>query len=528
MKAKPHIVMSGEPVVRGMLFGLPGFQCLEVASRDGHMNFQTLEKSQGAGASCFQTLETGKLLELVLEPFYVLLSQWTDGAVRYPADQLDELWKGLLENRNDVHGLQDLHDELIDLYGDGMDQLTQRISRADFEEDDYLLTVVNPLPYERTEAVEALLCPRAADGYGAFGLCDEEGRSIDFDLLETDDIVGGNDFHEHLIRFRLNVPPCGYRTLRLFRCDSLEPLGKAEQPIPKEGWTVQNEFMRVTVGSDGQVDLLDSETGIESTGLFDFEGVDGVPEVVLTGRGSVWIRYPFGVSLTLSLRQGSRHLVVQANVDNSCKIEPIRLWVRTDVHSDESWGSQPFNCVRQATCLSHSQFNDGLVSVRDWNHQFSIFSDNTCEYEHLCDKRGTIALIFVKGGTYRLGMRPGKASEAALMREMQCFQVPLCEASDAVDRTKFNLDNLPENEQILPLKKKGLALDSSMVFSTLKRSFARDAWVLRFFNPSEQAQRAELVLPNAEVSDLDERKGEEHWTAGTVVESKKVVTLRFN
>lgn len=487
----------------------------------------------------FQTLETKQLLELVVEPLYVLLNQWTDGAVRYPSDQIDELWKGLLEGRD----ASDLLYAAEELRTHGLGQLAQRISREDFDEYDYLLTVVNPLPYERAETVEADLFLLDGDGYEAFGLCDEEGRSVDYDLLETTGAVSpdGKQGPQHRVRFRLRVPACGYRTLRTFRCETPVPVATKERPAPK-GWVVQNEFMRVVVGADGKVDLLDSETGIESTDLFGFEGLTDQgeavgPEILMNDPSSVRIVYPFGVSLILELIPGCRHLKVRVDVDSCCEDRRLRLLVHTDVHSDVSWSSRPFDCVRRRF---HSEmesdrveYNNGLISVRDWNHQLSVFNTGIDEYDHLRDKRCTIALSLTKDDSenqsqsYRLAVRPGRADEAALLREMQCFQMPLLSIFDAADVSRFASVHLMEDERVLPARKKGLALDSSAVFSALKRSFARDAWILRFFNPAETDERMALVLLNAGVSDFDEKQGAERWVAGTVVAPKEIVTLRF-
>ena len=555
-------------------------------------------------------LRCQNLLELVLEPLYAQLAQWA--GVEYPADMLDYLWKELLKNHahdsicgcsaDRVH--QDNENRFLrildaaeELQRRGLNHLVQRLDRSELlSEEGYLLTVVNTLPYERTETVEADLYPLAQDGFAAFSLCDEKGNAVEFDLLETKEVnrclitpcnlPGQKMVHSHRIRFRVSVPASGYRTLQLFRADKFPMCGKSS------GSALQNEYMRVSIGEDGQVNLLDLETGIENKNIFSFEDVADIGESYwftpdpdaepLDCSASPAVRgarldYPFGVSLNLSLNEGGRSLSVDVEVDNQTENHRLRLLVHTDVSSRENLSSQPFDCIRRSQPEladlrdDWTEPNTGLVSVADWNRQISVFNNGLYEYEHLNDARGTIALTLMRSTariandpmccgdlhapdpmwnaqenqclrkvSYRLGIRPGQANEATLMREMQCFQVPLMTVFDAVDSRKFSggrpfvgdpdlqqyWHRLPEEtERTLPPARSGLSLDDSVVFSTLKKTHCRDAWVLRFFNPAVAAATVRVPVESATVSDLDERSGGPDWDG--LAGAKKIVTLRF-
>lgn len=570
-------------------------------------------------------MECQNLLELVLEPLYAQLSRWTTGAVAYPSDMFDYLWKELQKNHahdsicgcstDRVH--QDNENRFIrvldaarDLRRRGLNQLAHRISRSALpDEDGYILNVVNTLPYDRAEMVEATVYPLADDGLESFGLLDENGRVVEYDLLDADErnhglitpcnLPGQKRVHHRRIRFRAKVPAGGYRTLRLYSCPERSAIESAERLAP-QGWVMQNEFMRIVVGADGQVDLLDSETGIESSDLFGFEDtadkgesywftpdaqgpaldVTGKPTVSITKNKGVRIEYPFGVTLTLSLDVGCRHLTTDVRVENEQKNHRLRLLVHTDVYSEENISSQPFDCIRRSRNPEFPELREdwtepcnGLISVRDWNRQVSIFSNGIYEYEHLRNARGTIALTLMRSTariandpmccqdttapdpmwdapenqclrtvSYRLAIRPGQAGKAMLMREMQCFQVPLLSVFDAADSRKYSggrpyvgdpelqeyWHRLPgEAERTLPLSCGGMVVDKSVVFSALKRSQDRDAWILRFFNPADEKAGVRLPALDAEVSDLDERTGGRPWKPGTSIGAKKIITLRF-
>lgn len=606
---------SGEASIRNLLIGSTLFRGLNKPQVGGNLRMDAPDSVlHGTLSSCpylkLLNMHCQNLLELVLEPLYAQLCQWTGGAVEYPSDMLEYLWKELLRNhdRDSIRGcssdrvLQDNENRFLrivdateELWRLGLNHLVHRIDRRGMDVDGYLLTIVNPLPYERAEYVVAALHPLVADGLQAFGLLDEQGNPVEFDRLDPSELnfclsaSGGaldeNRVHRHHIRFRMVVPPCGFRTVRLFRTISDSDAGTIMRPAP-QGWVMQNEYMRVVVGADGQVDLLDSETGIESPDLLGFEDLADAgnacsfafdpnaqvmdcntkPVVSILGNRGVRLEYDFGVTLDLSLDAGCRHLAIDAKIDNRQRNHRLRLLVRTDVHNEESISSQPFGCIRhgrgQEPRTDWTEPNNGLVSVKDWNKQISIFNNGIYEYEHLRDSRGTIALTLMRstGGigpgtiqdapesqclsvvTCRLAIRPGQAGEAVLLQEMQCFQVPMLTVFDAVDSRKFsgglpyvgdpdlqeNLYRLPKDkDRMLPASRCGITVGENVVFSTLKRSNDRDAWILRFYNPSDEPVNVLQPELTAEISELDERVGGLPWRAGATVGAKKIITLRY-
>ena len=465
------------------------------------------------------------LLELQLEPLFTQLHRWTGGAMPYPAGQIHSLWSHPRPEKAE------------DLLRQALGGLVQRIDRSGMDSDSYFLTVVNTLPYDRAEMVEADVQP-LGEGLASFGLLDERGNPVELDLLQ-----------QGRVRFRAVVPSGGYRTYHLCRSGAPGDLDTIMRPAP-QGWVMQNEFMRVVVGADGQVDLLDSETGIESPDVFGFEngssaplGSMAKPVVSIVENKGVLLEYGFGVALKLSLDAGSRHLSVGISFDGQPGKDGLRLLVHTDVHSDECIRSQPFGCVRRSNALEEGggvASSTGLVSVKDWNKQMSIFSAGLCEYEHFRDERGTIGLTLASasGGqaSYRLAVRPGQAEQATLLREMQCFQVPMLAAFEAVDRRCSNDEPVPQDvayrlptaeEQVLPPTQSGMAVDDAMVFSALKQAHDGAGWIMRFFNPSDVPVKVTRPEVGAKVSDLDERPGEAPWMAGAMVGAGKVITLRF-
>jgi alpha-mannosidase len=272
---------------------------------------------------------------------------------------------------------------------------------------------------------------------------------------------------------------------------------------------------------------------------------------------------------------------IDVDVDNRTENHRLRLMVHTDLASTDNLSAQPFDLIKRSSIpetpalrCEWTEPNAGLVSVADENRQLSLFNDGIYEYEHLNDDRGTVAVTLMRSTariandpmdtgdgrapdslwdapenqclrevSYRLAIRPGKAAAAQLLREMQCFQVPMLPVFDAVDSRKFSggrpfngdlslhqhWHRLPKaGELVLPLRREGLTLDSSMVFSALKKSHDRTAWIIRFFNPAEAGSAVENPVPGAAKSGLDEYDGGDAWNGPESVGGKKIVTLRFH
>lgn len=400
-------------------------------------------------------------IELQLEPLSVILERLTDRAIPYPEGLLNYVWKELLknhphdsicgcstdrvhqDNENRFKRVQECADELIRR---SMKSLMQRISRAQMAPNDYLLAVVNTLPFQRSEVVTAEVYPLIKDEIASFELLDENGAVVSYEVLAAHlrnrtiltqiNLPGQVEVHDLKIRFKADdLPPSGYRIYRLrvkhgaarFRQDAQAPVD-----VP-EGFVLKNEFLQVAVNPDGTVDLTDLQTGLKTPDLIQLEDVadlgdsywfvpakNGKPfdfstvKPVLTllesapQMQSVRLDYVYGaeenhVALTLSLAAGSRRLDVDVVVTNRAINHRLRLLVNTDVQSDDNITAQPFDCIRRCRIPEFPELrqdwtdsNSGLVTVKDAVRQMSVFNEGIYEYEHLQTPRGTIALTLVR------------------------------------------------------------------------------------------------------------------------------------
>ncbi len=357
---------------------------------------------------------------------------------------------------------------------------------------------------------------------------------------------------------------------------------------------ITGEETRDLLGFEDVPDLGDAYwfTPDKNAAPFDVDSVG--PEITLLENApqmqAVRLDYSYGeqenhIGLTLSLATGSRRLDVAVEVDNRSENHRLRLLVNTDVQSDENISSQPFDCIRRNRVPElpdlrddWTESNNGLVSVQDRRRGMTIFNEGLYEYEHLQGLRGTLAFTLVRSTgriandpmctgsddvepsamwaapenqclrkvSFRLAVRPGCAAEAELMREMQAFHTPLISAFSAADSRKFSGGRAcvqdsdlqeffyrepPADQVNLPLCDGGPALSGAVVFSALKRAERGRGWVLRFYNPSDEAAQAAVAFSRP-VSSLVTANLKEEPEGGAVngdlmAGAKRIVTLRF-
>lgn len=407
------------------------------------------------------------LLELEVEPLYAALSSQTQGRADYPADMMLYLWKELLKNHphdsicgcsvDRVH--QDNENRFLrvldaaeDLKRRGLQELLNRVDRTEMDSSDYLLAVVNPLPYTRSEVVTARIRLPLEENIEGVTLLDAEGAVVAYEVVESTkhnrmtlspyNLPGQLAVEELTIRFFAeNIPPSGYAVYRC-RADAESSITCPEQAA--SGATIENEFLQLTVEPDGRVALHDKQTGRTIDSLISFEDtadvgdsysflpgaacdLSGVRPVATVGaktglQQTMQLDYSLilpreldrkskqqiesvenRVTLTLSLRKKSPVLDVAGVVDNCSKDHRLRLLVHTGIDADHSVASQPFDCIERLRVPAQPGLNtdlaqplDSWVSVKNSEGQVSVLTDDLYDYEYLQDARHSLAFTCVR------------------------------------------------------------------------------------------------------------------------------------
>ncbi|RKX38943.1 MAG: hypothetical protein DRP64_14925, partial [Verrucomicrobia bacterium] len=181
------------------------------------------------------------MLELQLEPLYAMLTRLTGGKVAYPSDELRYLWKEVMKNQahdsicgcstDRVH--QDNENRflrVLDCAGDllrrGLQEILYRTDREGLDDSEFLLAVVNPLPFPRSEVATAVVRFLRTDSIQGFDLLDSNGRKVAYDVVGSIqqhrmtvspfNVPGLIGVNEVVIRFAATeIPAGGYAVYRV-------------------------------------------------------------------------------------------------------------------------------------------------------------------------------------------------------------------------------------------------------------------------------------------------------------------------
>ncbi|NQT83952.1 hypothetical protein HQ563_13075, partial [bacterium] len=203
----------------------------------------------------------------------------------YPARFFEMAWKFLLQNHahDSICGcsVDRVHEDMEHRFKQAKyiaDELTQRafwqivpeINSSRFEDSDIVLNVFNSLPFGRSEVIAIDLDIPEKFGAKDFVLRDLEGKVLSHQHVSREKVCPemlnplNAQLSPHSDRFTVhipaeNVPPCGYTTLVVTPTDK-----KTRTPgkLATGHNEMENEFLRVQIGSDGTLAVTDKETGM--------------------------------------------------------------------------------------------------------------------------------------------------------------------------------------------------------------------------------------------------------------------------
>lgn len=219
----------------------------------------------------------------------------------YPTNNLNRAWRYLLKchAHDSICGaaVDRAHEDMLynfSLAKTVAEECTNRATIAlfskintkkSFKDDDYVITFFNTMPFDREEVVEIVVdTPKgatnkvdigvdgASQGDQFYDIVDELGNKVEYKELYNDDISIGveREMDTKAIKFNANrkrilvnikVPQFGYKTYALrFRKPefAFDPqIIDNRKLIARENGVLENEFLKVTINSNGTINLLD-------------------------------------------------------------------------------------------------------------------------------------------------------------------------------------------------------------------------------------------------------------------------------
>ncbi len=239
------------------------------------------------------------LLIKTAEPFAAIAS--LNGA-EHPEILLEKAWNYLLNShphdsinavtqdktaRDVEHRLEQVIDLANSITEKSIQELMKNIDSHQFNEDDLLLFVFNPLPYPREEIITTYVThdkdrkfnSEWIDDLGFLQVYDTDNNPLDTQWEGVEEIdYNVSEFHarslpyytkRHKIIFNTgNLPPLGYKVYRIAQDDEVRPKQTEwsdqmarTSSILKSPNILENENLRVEVNPNGTFDLLNLHTG---------------------------------------------------------------------------------------------------------------------------------------------------------------------------------------------------------------------------------------------------------------------------
>lgn len=351
--------------------------------------------------------------------------------VSYPAEFLTLAWRHLLENHahDSICGcsIDQVHKDMEYRF-DQSHGISSRLTKASLlaiahaaapeklPKDALAVTLFNPTageicsPVDMEVRLPASWPEKYQEFFGyeekfAFRVTDPDGREVPWQLNgQKRDRKGFRRPHRkipvedarHVVEATASVriPAFGFTTL------VVEPVAGPTRHLGTQRTgerTMENEFLRVEVGSDGTVTLLDKTSGASFSGLFFYEECadigDGwnwcppVNDFVTTSAGSNWAmsvtadgpekttfqittrwRVPEAFDFKemrrsgtekemiivnrLTLRRGARVLESAIEVENPAEDHRLRVYFPTHLQADTYWADSAFDMVERPVALS--------------------------------------------------------------------------------------------------------------------------------------------------------------------------------
>jgi mannosylglycerate hydrolase len=235
------------------------------------------------------------LLERYSEPLSAL-AKWSGADVpEGTQDLLWTAWRWLLKNQphDDIYGsgIDEVHDEMMYRFDQAKqigsilirDSIRQLARQVNFTcQPGIPVLVFNPLGWERQETVLGEIEFDFDDPTSSnFQIKTVDGQDVPFQILEEGEAfwmetLKANRKRRVKIAFYARVPACGYASFYIQPASS-QAFASPEVPIlVEETWNVftneaENRFVKISITSDGGVDVLDKTTGVLYSGLAHFE-----------------------------------------------------------------------------------------------------------------------------------------------------------------------------------------------------------------------------------------------------------------
>jgi alpha-mannosidase len=529
------------------------------------------------------------LLTQYVEPLWSWI--WMMGG-DYPRSYIDLAWKYLLQNHphDSMCGcsVDQVHKDMVyrfdqvkqigeSLKSKALSNLAGKIgSKADKPERTVLAAVFNPLSHKRTDVVDTEIDFPGGMHVAGIRVIDPEGNEVPSAMLGKQrycpmtqapyDIPGGDNQKIHLAFVARDVPSVGYKA---YRVEATEKPNRQPGTMLLGPDTAENEFLSVTIGSDGTFYLLDKETDavfsncliFEDDGDFGDGWNRGTPlnDKVVTSLGAKTqvsvvennaVRVVFEIDTEIdlpasrqgdgrssrmvtcraktwvTLNSGAKRVDITTSFDNRAKDHRLRVIFPSGIPAKVAHAEGAFDVVERSIAVppctdwrepmpsAHPQ--KSFVDVSGGGVGLSLINKGLPQYEVKDDEARTIALTLLRavGGGVR---GPEQQVEGQVLGEHVFEYALYAHAGDWEEAESFkqaHAFNVPLAVGQAPVQSGDLPLSASLldvnhagfVLSAVKRSESGDALLVRGFNIGTSKQSVKMTVTGGAEAELVDLK----------------------
>ncbi|TFF90843.1 MAG: hypothetical protein EU548_00965 [Promethearchaeota archaeon] len=342
-------------------------------------------------------------------------------------------------------------------FKDAMVAIADRIKEPELFQNKKMFVVYNPLPWKRTDVVNFLVGTSYHEGATEYPedlkLIDHQGKEIPYQSVKVDvpsryrrELLDGYSFS-----FISEMPACGYKVYYLVPGEEASKDQKPTEEFQISEDTIENQFFKISVNSEGIISCLDKESGMNYENICELEDVgdwgdeydysppeneendkkfttsdasqveispylDGATHKTLKiklllklpasltpdrkGREKELIENP--IELYISLYKDLKRLDFRIKMDNQSKDHRIRALFSSNVRANQVYADGHFYVIPRDVELPEGKkwfqkplptnHQKDFVVVSDQEKSFGVVNKGLPEYEAIENEDGEITL----------------------------------------------------------------------------------------------------------------------------------------
>lgn len=414
---------------------------------------------------------------------------------------LENAWEKIVQNsaHDSIGGcsLDEIHDDMMNRYKHSIEisrgvferavkYISNRINTSSLTDterkDNIFITVLNPNNYDRNEVVKAVIDIPTEFDKGDFIVTTEDGAAIEKQLISSKhyqpvlEQMIDRPMYFDMQRYEVylnvkDIPSFGYNTFNVIPRKKIKIEKKKLIKVKKDSFTLENEFIKVKVNSNGTFDLTQKEIKhkFKNLGYFYDEGEAGhawvnIPtkpfvdtlknkakiKVVEYGNLSSTVKISskikihenlterknkskklvsVTIDLFLTLNKESRRLDIVVVVDNTAESHRLRMMFPTNLKTSSSFGEGQFDVVERSLERPNTKVwveqpmydfpMHQFVDLTDKDKGLAVLVDGLKEYEVLNDKKNTLAITLFRG--FEFIIAPSSRQDYTYQKGSQCL-----------------------------------------------------------------------------------------------------------